>query len=317
MDVKNKKILFEMSQNSRISLKELAKKVGLNENTTLYRLKKLEKNEVILGTHAIIDNTLLGFLGFRVYIKFKGTTAEKEKEITEWLKKQDEAHVITINTGFVDCLVISWVKHTIDFHEFIHKFKEHYKDHSEILEISPYVRAHHFNRNYLVEKGNNKVITIGNEKEVNFDDLDTDILKLLSQNARLSSLEISKKLQVQSRTIIERIKKLEKKEIIKGYSINLNIEKIGYEYHKLNIIFEKNIKYPQLISYSSNIKNTLFIDETTSKYDYELNLEVKDYAELEGIINKIKEDFKGIKELQMFRLKRFEKFVYIPENVKG
>ena len=315
MDVKNKKILFWMSQNARISIKELAKKIGLNENTTFYRLKKLEENEIILGTHTIIDNTLLGFQGFRAYIKFKGTTTEKENEIVKWLKAQDEAHVITLNTGFVDCLVISWVKHVNDFHEFIHRFKENYKKNTEILEITPYVKAHHFNRNYLVEKGNDTIITIGNNKEVSFDDLDIEILKLISQNARLSSLEISKELGVQSRTVIERIKKLEKKEIIKGYSINLNIEKIGYEYHKLNILFEKNVKYPELISYASNIKNTLFIDETTGKYDFELNLEVKNTEELEKIIRKIKEDFEGIKELQMFRLKRFEKFVYIPENV--
>ncbi len=54
------------------------------------------------------------------------------------------------------------------------------------------------------------------------DDLDLSILCALRENARISNLELAKKLKVSEATIRRRIRMLEEKGIIKGYSALIN-----------------------------------------------------------------------------------------------
>jgi len=317
MDLKDKKLIYELSKNSRIPLNLLAKNIGTSSTTTFYRLQKLFENKIILGTQAIIDNSLLGFNGYRAYIKFNGTTT-KEKEILDWLLKQKEVSVLNETNGYIDCVIISWTKERLEFHNFIQRLKEKYQEFISKLEISNYMKVHHFIRNYLLENTNDlEVITIGKEnKTEKYDNLDIKILKILSIDARKSAVDISKKLNLQPKTIIERIKKLEKHKIILGYGINLNIEKLGYQYQKANIIFNKNIKYKKIIKYVTNIKNSVYVDEATTEYDLELNLEVKNLEERDKIINQIKDNFGGIKKIRYFQIKKFLKLSYIPTEEK-
>jgi len=314
MDIKDRKILYELSLNSRIPLNKLAKIINANPTTTLYRIQKLKDQEILLGTQAIIDNSILGFFGYRIYIRFCGITTNQQKDIFEWLIKQKEVSVLTTTTGAIDCVIISWTKSRLEFHNFVQFFKEKYQEFIADLEISDYVKVHHFARDYLLDTVNNpKIITIGNKEKIeSYDDIDIKILQILSIDARKSALDISKEIHMQPKTIIDRIKKLEKKEIIKGYNLNLNIEKIGYEYHKVNIIFNKNINYKKLLNYTSTIKNSVYVDEATTKYDYELNLEVKNSDERDKIVNNIKDEFQGIKEIKYFQIKKFLKMTYIP-----
>lgn len=313
MDLKDKKIIYELSKNSKISLNELSKKVELNKTTTHYRLQKLQQNQTILGTHAIIDYSALGLVGNRAYLNFQNTNTEKEKEIINWLKKRPDVHVLTTNIGFTDIVLISWNENQLIFHELIKKIKEKYHKELQIIEICPYVKAHHFTRNYLLNTKEFEILTIGNQKKLQLDELDKKILETLCDDARQTTLSISNKTKSTPRTIIDRIKKLEKNKIIIGYSINLNYEKLGIEYHKLNIVFGQNINYTKLLSFAAKIPETVFVDETTSKYDFELNLEVKNHSKVEEIIKMIKNEFENIKEIKTFKLKKFEKFVYIPK----
>lgn len=59
------------------------------------------------------------------------------------------------------------------------------------------------------------------------DEKDLEILKLLKDNSRLSSKQISKKTRIPLTTIHNRIKKLEKYGIIKNFTLNIDYKKIG------------------------------------------------------------------------------------------
>ena len=61
-----------------------------------------------------------------------------------------------------------------------------------------------------------------------FDELDFKILLQLKQNAKQSLSVLEEKLDKRSSTIHSRIKKLEAKNIIRNYSINLNYKELGF-----------------------------------------------------------------------------------------
>ncbi len=61
------------------------------------------------------------------------------------------------------------------------------------------------------------------------DDLDTKILQQLSKNARQSYRQIARKLRVSTGTVLTRIRRLEETGVIKGYTVLLDTEKLGYQ----------------------------------------------------------------------------------------
>ncbi|BDC35884.1 MAG: Lrp/AsnC family transcriptional regulator [Candidatus Methanoliparum thermophilum] len=59
------------------------------------------------------------------------------------------------------------------------------------------------------------------------DELDKKILKVLQEDARLSYTKIAKRVGTSTATVSDRVRRLEKSGMIKGYSVILNSSKIG------------------------------------------------------------------------------------------
>jgi len=60
------------------------------------------------------------------------------------------------------------------------------------------------------------------------DDIDFEIVKLLRKNARESFAKIGKAVELSAPAVGKRVKQLEEKGIILGYSLKLNQEKLGF-----------------------------------------------------------------------------------------
>ena len=60
------------------------------------------------------------------------------------------------------------------------------------------------------------------------DSIDKDILKILEADSRTSQREIARKLNIAQGTVTNRIRKMENNGIIRGYSVDLGAEEIGW-----------------------------------------------------------------------------------------
>ncbi len=313
LDLKDKKILYELGLNARITNKALSKKIMLSESSTIARINRLFKEEILVGTHTVIDNSKMGYQGYRLYFRFSSTTSEEEKEILNWLKDNRAVSVLARCFGFFDVAVMSWVKERQLFDDLITLLKETFREKITDLQTSLYCETYQFSRDYLLENSpkQRQIIRTGAGIIEKIDKLDERILNSLYNDARKTILDISEELKTSPRTIAYRIKQLEDKKIIVGYNINLQTTKIGYVYYKLNIILSKNSKFSNILQFATNNKNVIYIDRTISIYDLELNLEVKNNEELQKIIQEIKNKFGGIKELSWFQIEKYIKINYI------
>ncbi len=79
---------------------------------------------------------------------------------------------------------------------------------------------------------------------------DMKILKALLEDARFSSRQIAKNVGVSVGTVLSRIKKMEDDGLIKGYSVILNHEKLGYE---LTVVMEITVSKGRLIEMENEI----------------------------------------------------------------
>mgnify|MGYP001166707859 FL=1 len=99
MDNLDKKIVFELQKNGRLSNFEIAEKVGLSPSPCLRRIKNLEKKKVISGYTAIVDEELFGY----PVTAFVSVRLENQTDGT--LKKFEEgiSHLVEV----VDCWLVT------------------------------------------------------------------------------------------------------------------------------------------------------------------------------------------------------------------
>jgi Lrp/AsnC family transcriptional regulator, leucine-responsive regulatory protein len=59
------------------------------------------------------------------------------------------------------------------------------------------------------------------------DEIDVDILTILQKNSRISNAEIARQVRLAPSAVFERLRKLEERGVIEGYSVRLNPKAIG------------------------------------------------------------------------------------------
>ena len=116
------------------------------------------------------------------------------------------------------------------------------------------------------------------------DALDLDIIKLLKKDARSSSRKIAKALKIAPSTVIARIRKLEKMNIIKGYTITLDYSQLGYNFP---VIIDVKVSKGQLFEVEKEIAkndNVIAVYDITGEFDVTVLATFKSRKELDKFI---------------------------------
>jgi DNA-binding Lrp family transcriptional regulator len=79
---------------------------------------------------------------------------------------------------------------------------------------------------------------------------DLKILQVLLEDARFSSRQIAKKVGVSVGTVLSRIKRMEDDGLIKGYSVIMDHERLGYE---LTVVMEITVSKGRLVEMENEI----------------------------------------------------------------
>ena len=85
LDKTDRKILAILQREARISIAELAARVGLSPTPVSERVKRLEQNHVITGYHAHLNQHLLG-LNILVFVELR--LSKKSAEIFDAVKRE-------------------------------------------------------------------------------------------------------------------------------------------------------------------------------------------------------------------------------------
>lgn len=137
------------------------------------------------------------------------------------------------------------------------------------------------------------------------DEKDEKILKLLRENSKLTTQQISKKTLVPITTVHNRIKKLEKERIIKKYTVEVDNKKLGiniaaYIHIVVDYRLLKEIKMSQH-ELVKKLKQHEFVEEAamvTGGTDIIIKVRVKDIDELDDFVTKKLRNIDGIEKTQ-------------------
>ena len=119
---------------------------------------------------------------------------------------------------------------------------------------------------------------------IKLDETDKEILKQLQTDGRKSYRQIAKELDLSVGTITNRIQKLQNNKIIKGFQLELDYQKLGYNIETIIELEAKESIDNLLKQYPNNIITAL---KTTGKYDMLLITRFKDTTELKQFLEKI------------------------------
>lgn len=108
--------------------------------------------------------------------------------------------------------------------------------------------------------------------------MDYKILEILQKSAKATAQEISKRLPLSPTPIYERIKKMEKNGVIKGYRTDIDSEKLGYDiavFVNISILSHKLLDRNQLVASLMDLPEVIALYHTSGKYDLMAKVSLK------------------------------------------
>lgn len=304
LDLKDRKILYYLDINSRQSFASIGKKVGLHKDSVADRVKRLQKMRIIKDFFTEFDYLKLGYTALRFYFKFQYIIPEIRKEIIDYFINYENCTVVLTLEGSYDLIVLILVKNVTDFYSFWQKTLDKYGDYFAERVYSNYVGESIYKKSFLLDEKDDRTnfIKVRGYKKVDYDELDFQILKLLTHNSRIPTIEIAKKLKLDTRTVNNRINRLIKSGIIIYFTINLDLNQLGYHCFKVDFFLkEYNVKH-KIIKYVEENPHLFAVDHTIDYADLELELYLKNINHLHQFIEDISIKFpKSIRKYKYFQ----------------
>jgi DNA-binding Lrp family transcriptional regulator len=132
LDVKDRKILYELDFDSRQSFSQLGKKVGLHRDVVAYRVNKLQEKGIIKNFYTEINEYKLGYSQVKFYLMYQNITPKIKQDIIDYLVKSSFINIVHSLEGQYDLCVISYVEKIPEFYniwkDFIYKYRDFFSN---------------------------------------------------------------------------------------------------------------------------------------------------------------------------------------------
>lgn len=133
------------------------------------------------------------------------------------------------------------------------------------------------------------------------DSTDRKILKYLIRDARMKVTDIATQVGMTGAAIHQRLAKIKKAGIIKGYNVNLDEKQLGYRTCAfVGIFMDRNSHYRDIVTKLNQIEEVVEAHYTTGVYGLFVKLYAKDNDHLMQILNTKIQEIKGITRTETF-----------------
>ena len=136
---------------------------------------------------------------------------------------------------------------------------------------------------------------------VKLDGIDKKILKMLMENSRRPILEIAKNIGISGAAIHQRLRKLEKQNLIIGSSIKVNTRILGYTTMAfIGIFLDRATNNKTVVNQLKEIKEILECHYTTGDWSILAKLICKDNEDLMEILTKKIQTINGVARTETY-----------------
>lgn len=320
LDILDKKILYALELDSSQSNASIAKNLKKSKELITFRIHRLEREKILLGYSAIVDMAKLGYFTFRIYFRWQNMTSEQKQQFYNEIKVKDNIWTTTVLHGKWDFAFFVGIKSDFyieSFHKIWNEILLKYKANIAESKIAIYAPVHNFNKRFFIDFDMPVKIVervYGGGSRVNFDEIDLKIIHAYASDVRVPLTKIAKQIGITSEAVRQRIKKLEKKKIIVGYKINLNLPKIGYQGYRVDFLLNSVSRNVELFEYLKQHRYFYQINRSIGGADFETEIVVESLSHLLEILEDVVKRFSDvIKAYEYFGYSEFPTLSIVPD----
>lgn len=311
MKKKIKKLLLELTKNSRITTKELSRRLRTSQQAASYLVNRLKRKGWIQECNVVVDSVKLGFTNVLVGFDYTSFDRETIKEILDYFKSDGLVVTVEEASQGVDLFVEYSSSNLSAFNKAYFEAAEKFRKALKTKFVLPVIVKHKLQRNYLGKKRDEKdVILCGDRDIVRLLEKENLVLRELVRHPDARLVQISNAANIPVKSVAAIKKKLENKAIIRGYSCILDSQKFGIRrYHvllKLNSPSAKDIN--SILAYARMNKNIIGLTKLIGPYHVLITVEELGKT---GIIPAIREQF-PIEEYLVVEISATHKKTYLP-----
>jgi len=321
IDLKDRKILFELDLDCRQSDSEIARKVRLSRDSVRYRIRRLQEEGYINYFMIILNSMKLGFQWYRTFFKFQNLSLEKEQEIIGWLKGR--ASWITKVEGRWDLNTGIFCRNVYEYRDIIGEFLGRYSAHVARYDVAIVTREWTYHKDYLLGKKQKTSTPIlmgyspGEEYTTEqLDKTDYRLLEALLKDGRAKTVDLARRLGTTEMVVRYRMKKLVERGIIIGFVPFLDVRRLGYRYFKLHVTLQNatSERKRALLERIHAHPATVHMTELVGGADLECEFQVKGNEEFYGHVEELRKQFGDmIRDYEFLEYVKEYKFTYLPE----
>jgi DNA-binding Lrp family transcriptional regulator len=318
IDLKDRKILYELDLNCRQSNAQIGKKVGLGRDVVAYRINRLEEEGIIANYMSVIDTFKLGFNVYRVYLNFQDISPDEKKELIQDFVDYNNSWAVYSITGPIDFGAVIWVNNVYEFFNFLNNTLDKFGKYISQKILSVYVQADEYEKSYLLpdeikENGREDFTIKCIGEKVEIDELDYKILDIIALNARMPLIDVAEKLKTSSQTIYYRLNNMQKSQIIKGFRINIDYSKFGLQDFDVRINLTDHSFRKKIINYLEKTSYLKCINTAFGYCDLELELILENMDKLIQTMELLEEKFpRVIRNYHLLKLNMTFKERWLP-----
>jgi DNA-binding Lrp family transcriptional regulator len=233
IDMHNRKLLQHLAADCRLTATELGKRLRLSREVVGYRIKRLQEAQVIQQFTIAPNYKKLGYRLYRILFLLDERDQKQHPTFISFIS----SHPNTVSVvEYSETWDIAWEFICKDIDEFdaIARTTES-KFSAIILQMEKYVTITTYTAGMFPVSAQPKRKTAMGTG--NIDATDLHLLSTLATDAKASSYTIGAALKLSSDTIIHRMRSLQDRDLLEGYTTVINLAALGYAWHVYAIEF--------------------------------------------------------------------------------
>ncbi len=295
-----RRILHQLEQNSRQSFTDIGKETGNSQQMVSYAVERMEEDGIIRGYYPLFDYTKFGYNGYVSLFRVNTFSRESLEELVEMFRSNEMVGWVQRLEGGWDLLVFFFAPNASYFNK---EFKQLVAEHPEQLRnysILTSVVIHDMERAYLdPDRSGFEIedVIIGGDRDVfGLTEEMQDTWRILSEDLTVSSVDMGEELGVTAKTVLDRIRGLEERKLVKGYRPLIGLPELDVVSTLLLVSFtgEDVDKEDEFVDYCKAHPNATLLMKTFGSWDVMLRVEAGNREETRKAVHSVRERFEDI-----------------------
>lgn len=318
IDKKDRIILYELEQNCRQSLQNIAKKTRISKQAVRNRITHLVRNGAILKFMTMMDCSKFGYFSYEAWVQLNNIEPEKRNQIQEYLINCPSVYWVVSCGGIYDYAFGIVAQDVNVAHEILSSIQKKFPGFIQNQSIVVLKTLRSYPRTFLHsqtrdERTRPKFILGGSTKKPKLSEVDIRLLVAISSNARISLIKLAKVVGVTPNTVRIKLRQLENVGVIQSYRAILQPAVIGIQNYEI-LLATQNMtekKELELETYCRLHPHMILLLSGFGRWDIIIAFDAENADQFQQILTEIRVRFGSIiREYQYVPILQVHKYDY-------